>query len=131
MRECGIVNSVEKFYVGFSGETTVRILRLLKPGFRHCFLFFGDENYTFVVDPILNRIDLSFLPLGIENTLQFFKANGIKIIYVPKRFEMSKGFSLGIFTCVEVVKRILGISKISIVTPFRLYKFLKKLYCGF
>ena len=52
MRECGIVNSVEKFYVGFSGETTVRILRLLKPGFRHCFLFFGDENYTFVVDPI-------------------------------------------------------------------------------
>ena len=74
---------------------------------------------------------MSFLPLGIENTLQFFKANGIKIVYVPKRFEMSKGFSLGIFTCVEVVKRILGISKISIVTPFRLYKFLKKLYCGF
>jgi len=126
MQKCGIVNSVASFYVGFSDETTIPVLRLLKRGFRHCFLFFGDEEHTVVLDPIANRIDLSILNLGISECVKLFAVQNIKIIYVPKRFDVCKISSSGVFTCVEVVKRVLGISKVSIVTPFRLYKFLLK-----
>ena len=124
MKNFGLVRSIESFYVGFSDETTIPVLKLLKHGFRHCFVFFGDENYTFVLDPISNRLDLSFLPLGVGQMLKLFALNNIKIVYVPKRFEVNKVSSTGIFTCVEVVKRILGISKFSIITPYRLYSFL-------
>ncbi|MCR5506993.1 MAG: hypothetical protein K6F04_04055 [bacterium] len=125
MREFGIVNSVKNFYVGFSDETTIPILKLLKRGFRHCFIFFGDEYNTFVLDPISNRIDLSFLPIGVEKIAEKLKQSGIIIVFV-NRFENKKISTSGVFTCVEVVKRVLGISKLSIITPFRLYKFLKK-----
>ena len=126
MQEFGIVNSVNSFYVGFSDETTIPILRLLRHGFRHCFIFFGDENTTFVVDPIANRIDLSFVPVGVKIMSQIFSQKNIRIVYVPRRFELGRISSTGVFTCVEVVKRILGISKPFIVTPFRLYNFLMK-----
>ena len=126
MQEYGIVNSVKSFYVGFSDNTTIPVLRLLKHGFRHCFIFFGDESNTFVLDPISNRIDLSFLPIGVKSMVRIFESKNIKIVYVPERFNTKKISTSGIFTCVEVVKRVLGISKISIITPFRLYKFLIK-----
>ncbi len=126
MQEYGIVNSVKSFYVGFSDNTTIPVLRLLKHGFRHCFIIFGDESNTFVLDPISNRIDLSFLPIGVKSMVRIFESKNIKIVYVPERFNTKKISTSGIFTCVEVVKRVLGISKISIITPFRLYKFLIK-----
>ena len=125
MQEFGIVNSVKSFYVGFSDETTIPILRLLKHGFRHCFIFFGDEYSTFVLDPISNRIDLAFLPVGVGKIKKKFNETGVITVFV-NRFEVKKTSSSGVFTCVEVVKRILGISKPSIITPFRLYKFLMK-----
>ncbi len=126
MQKIGMVNSVHSFYVGFCDDTTIPILKLLKSGFRHCFVFFGDDGNTFVIDPIANRIDISFLPIGIDVMVNQFKMQNIRVVYVPERFENTKITSSGIFTCVEVVKRILGISKFSIITPFRLYKFLKK-----
>ncbi len=126
MQEYGIISSVKSFYVGFSDNTTIPVLRLLKHGFRHCFVFFGDEYNTFVLDPISNRIDLSFLPIGVRDVTNIFESKNIRVVYVPERFDVKKISTSGVFTCVEVVKRVLGISKISIITPFRLYKFLIK-----
>ncbi len=72
MQRFGLINSVNSFYVGFSDDTTIPILRLLRRGFRHCFVFFGDESNTFVVDPISNRIDLSFVPVDIKIMVRVF-----------------------------------------------------------
>ena len=126
MQKFGLVNSVESFYVGFSDETTIPVLKLLKHGFRHCFLFFGDENNSFILDPISNRIDLSFVPISIDYLVELFEKNNIKMVYIAERFENKKISTSGVFTCVEVVKRVLGISKPFIITPFRLYNFLIK-----
>ncbi len=126
MQKFGLVNSITSFYVGFSDETTIPILKLLKHGFRHCFVFFGDENNTFVIDPISNRIDISFIPVGITCIINLFNQRNIKIVYIANKFQNKRISSTGVFTCVEVVKRILGISNPFIITPFRLYNFLIK-----
>ncbi len=126
MQGYSIIKSIDSFYVGFSNETTIPVLRLLKHGFRHCFVFFGDESNTFVLDPISNRVDISFLPVGVKYMVNLFTSKNITVVYVPQRFEVKKISTTGLFTCVEVVKRVLGISKFSIITPFRLYNFIKK-----
>ena len=126
MQKFGLVNSVESFYVGFSDETTIPVLKLLKHGFRHCFLFFVFFYNSFILDPISNRIDLSFVPISIDYLVELFEKNNIKMVYIAERFENKKISTSGVFTCVEVVKRVLGISKPFIITPFRLYNFLIK-----
>ena len=116
-------------YVGFVDRTEIRILRLfLKRGFRHCFVLMGDENRWVVVDPISNRMDISYIPVGVRSVKDMFCKSKIKarFVRVKRQYIPKKRVSSGIFTCVEVVKRIIGISKISVFTPFRLYKFLKK-----
>ncbi len=125
MQKFGIVNNISVFYVGFSGRTDLCFLKLLKPGFRHCFLFFGDQYQTLVLDPLSNKIDISFLPFGVDVVKDNFQKQNI--VVVKAFFQKNDSFlKFGLFTCVEVVKRILGISNIFVFTPFQLYCFLKK-----
>ncbi len=125
MQDIGIVNSFSDFYIGFSGKTDLFFLKILKSGFRHCFLFCGDAYQTFVLDPLSNSIDISFIPLGVEVVRDIFENDGMIVLKVLKKTSKLK-ISVGIFTCVEMVKRVLGISNILVFTPFRLYKFLQK-----
>lgn len=125
MQDVGVVNTCSDFYVAFSGKTDLFFLKFLKSGFRHCFLFCGDRYQTFVLDPLANRIDISFIPLDVEVVRQIFENDGVLILKCFKKYPRLR-FGVGIFTCVEVVKRILGISNIFIFTPFQLYKFLQK-----
>ncbi len=126
MQTIGLLNSVSDFYVGFSSDTDLFFLKFLKRGFRHCFLFFGDEFQTFVLDPVSNKIELSLLPFGVEKTKKMFEQKQISVIKVCKNYKPKMKVKTGIFTCVEVVKRVLGISNFFILTPFRLYCFLQK-----
>ena len=50
----------------------------------------------------------------------------MKILKVSFVQNQRKSWTFGIFTCVEVVKRILGISKKRVLTPYQLYKYLLK-----
>ena len=117
-------------YVGFVDRTEIRILRfVLKRGFRHCFIIMGDEERCIVIDPISNRIDVSYFPLDVRvvrKMLMRSSSIGATFVRIRRRYVPNVCVSSGIFTCVEVVKRILGISKFSVFTPFRLYKLLKK-----
>ena len=88
-------------------------------------MFCGDSYQTFVLDPLSNRIDISFIPLGVEVVRDIFENDGMIVLKVLKKTSKLK-ISVGIFTCVEMVKRVLGISNILVFTPFRLYKFLQK-----
>ncbi len=120
-----IINSFD-FFIGFSADTDLWYLKFLKKGFRHCFLFCGDEYQTFIIDPVCNKIEVSIVPCGVNYVIKLLTLQNVLSVKVVKKYTPKFHLRLGIFTCVEVVKRILGISNIFIITPFRLYKYLQK-----
>ncbi|MBR7159293.1 MAG: hypothetical protein IKD08_06455 [Alphaproteobacteria bacterium] len=119
----------DKVLVIFGGRSDIWWLRFLKKGFKHCFvvLFDNKKGIGVLVDPLCSRtvVDVSFL----ENTdflRDFFEANGYTVVETFIRSPNPRTVTLGMFSCVQVVKRILGVHKKSIVTPYKLYRFLQK-----
>ena len=118
-----------KGYVVFENNISLWWLRFLKKGYRHCYVLIClSEKYNswLELNPMSNQLYVfkheSLLGLDYLNHLKTTK----NAVVVPVEFCQAplKCAPLGFFTCVEFVKRILGIHKVSIVTPYQLYTFL-------
>lgn len=119
-------HAAQKAWVVFSGQSDVPWLRMLRPGFRHCFVLLHDGCRWLSVDPMLNHMDVSVyhhmpedfdLPAWLRSRGQFV---------VPASLDRSrrKPAPWRPFTCVEAVKRVLGIHGRFILTPWQLYRHL-------
>ncbi len=111
-------------WVIFSGETDLPWLKFLKPGFRHCFVLMNDGERWMSIDPlspytevqIYHHLNPSFdLPSWLES-------RGYKICKASINREQKKAAPPMMFTCVEAIKRLLGIHKRFVVTPWQLYQ---------
>ena len=115
-----------KALVGFSGDTNLWWLKPLKKGFKHCFVVLGDGEICVAVDPIRSHTEIGvFKDIDFTIMREFFEANNYTVVETFVRKPEYTKASLGIFSCVEVAKRLLGIHKASILTPYNLYNFLK------
>jgi 3-oxoacyl-[acyl-carrier-protein] synthase III len=121
-------SSWESVHVIFSPHTDFSYLRFLAPGFRHCFVLLSDGRRAVIVEPLARRIDVLSIDLasGAEGIVREFEKMGMTAIRARMREDSRKGWSFGIFTCVEVVKRILGIHGAKVMTPRQLYLFLSR-----
>lgn len=114
-------------WVVFSGEAEIWWLKLLKPGFRHCFAIARDDKHWIVIDPLSPHLELAVLPLPSSfNLPQWLGQQNLKIIKAPITRSHKKAAPNNLFSCVEVIKRFLGIHARSILTPWQLYNFLQK-----
>lgn len=120
---------ITKTYVVFTNTTGLWWLKFLKSGFRHCYLLFSMQNGRkwLEINPYSNQVVISLHrfdePQSIEDILQIRGDNlscAVQIKNAPQ-----KCAPLGFFTCVELVKRVLGIHSARIITPYQLYKKLK------
>ena len=113
--------------VVFSPEVQLWWLRFLKKGFKHCFAVLSNQDNLVIIEPLRNRTEvcvMSAFPLDrLQNLLE---ANGYITVRTDIKQHTGNAVSLGIFSCVEMVKRLLGIHNALILTPYRLYKFLNK-----
>lgn len=118
-------SSEQKAWVVFSGKTDVPWLRLLKPGFRHCFVLLHDGRNWLSVDPMLNRMEvqLQYVPPRFK-IFQWLEDHGYTVVSAPVCRDKLAPAPWRLFTCVEAVKRILGIHARGIFTPWQLYKHL-------
>lgn len=57
---------------------------------------------------------------------KWLKTQGYKTVKAFLNHEHSKPAPAMFFTCVEAIKRILGLHHRSIITPYQLYRFLQK-----
>ena len=113
--------------VVFSSDTQLWWLRFLKKGFKHCFTVLSNADNLVVIDALRNRTEICVMSsFPLERLQILLEANGYITVRTKVRHNIGNAVSLGIFSCVEMVKRILGIHKASIITPYRLYKFLNK-----
>lgn len=118
-------------YVVFEDNTTLWWLRLLKRGFRHCYVLIklrGGKNSWLEINPLSNQLVVSehYSSSEEDYPVRLRRCRACRVIAVNFARAPLKCAPLGIFSCVEFVKRIVGIHCFSIFTPYQLYKKLKK-----
>lgn len=108
--------------VAYTSETGFRLLRFLRPGFRHCFAIVHVAPYWVVMDSLSDRIALAVLcPRTLADYLVTLHARGYRCQVARARRARNRRLRLSPFSCVEVVKRLLGITNPLILTPFHLF----------
>ncbi len=115
-----------KAWVVFSPQADMAWLKLLKPGFRHCSLLLNDGQQWITYDPLSSFTDINVHDVPQDFDLaKWMRARGHIVIAAPLKRDL-KAAPWGIFSCVEAVKRALGLHKRFIFTPWQLYRHLTK-----
>jgi hypothetical protein len=106
---------------------------MLRPGFRHCFvliecapLYDEDVGGGWVLyNPLANATQIAVWALRDEHTVRAWLASqGYRVVETYVRPLTSRILPWRPFTCVEAVKRALGLHAYKVFTPYQLYKFL-------
>lgn len=115
----------EKAWVIFSGQTEIPYLKVLKTGFRHCFIILKSGDHWITLDPLAHKteIELHYLPDNF-NLPDWLKKRGHTVVETRLKAAAMKVLPLSLFTCVEAVKRVLGVQSWKVMTPWQLYKHL-------
>lgn len=113
--------------VVFVHTTDLWWLRLLKPGFRHCFVALAGASGWLVVDPLSHRTAVAHFPLPQEYDLAgWYRQHGLVVVAVKNISPERRVMPMGLYSCVECVKRIVGIRAGGVLTPWQLYRYLNK-----
>jgi len=116
----------QKAWVVFSSQTDLSWLKILRPGFRHCFVLLNDGQRWISLDPLSNSMEIAVhhhvppdfdLPYWMEARGHAVVQTDISRVGKPAPFTL--------FTCVEAVKRVIGLHKRFIITPWQLYRYLQ------
>lgn len=114
-----------KALVVFSNNTELPWLRVLKPGFRHCFIALSDGEQWIMVEPLSHCTEIStYAEVDGFDMKDFYRSHGLRVIETELRRVPRQSAPWRFFTCVEGVKRVLGLHNPLILTPWQLYKFL-------
>lgn len=113
--------------VVFSDNAGAWWLRLLKPGFRHCFVILETDRGCIWLDPLSNGFTVKPLE-GYEmaGLLKWYKDQGMRVLKVNVNETSSHTHSWAPMTCVEVVKRLIGLHEALVLTPWQLYQTINK-----
>lgn len=124
----GQADQTQSAWVVFSGQTDRPWLKILKRGFRHCFVIVNDGQRWLSFDPMLNYTDLRMhhhIPPSFDLP-SWFAAKDYRVVQTDICRTPQKPAPLALFTCVEAVKRFLGLHTRGIITPWQLYRYLSK-----
>jgi len=120
------VNEYQQAWVVFSGQTEISWLKFLKPGFRHCYVLINDGERWTSVDPLSHVTEIS-VHHHVPNDFDlpaWLASRGNRVVRAPLNRDVTKPAPFMLFTCVEAVKRVLGIHRRGIMTPWQLYRHL-------
>lgn len=106
-------------------------LRVLRPGFRHCFAAVRQDEATWLVcDPLKDGLELAALHLPANFDLAaHYRAAGHRVLVGTTLARPSRRWPPvpEPLTCVAVVKRLVGLRSATVLTPFQLYRRLSAL----
>lgn len=117
----------EKILVVFSDDTDLWWLKWLKRGFRHCFVVMRLGGQWVAIDPMAHHLQITVPQLPTDFDLKnWFCAQGLRVIERHPEPELLRCYPPIFLSCVELVKRILGLRKPFILTPAQLYRYLNQ-----
>ncbi|WP_207762399.1 hypothetical protein [Niveispirillum lacus] len=106
----------------FCHETEIAWLRCLRPGFRHVFIALPVAGGWITLDPLSTRLEAEYHPLPAGTDLAaWFRARGHQVLAASQSPPVPAQWPLAPFTCVTLVKRVLGIRAPWVQTPWQLY----------
>lgn len=106
----------------FEDRAAPGLLRWLRPGFRHCFCAVGTLGRWTVCDPLKGRTILDSIDDFSANELAgVWLGLGARVLLGPI-LDRQRQRLLAPFTCVEMVKSIVGIDLPTAITPFQLWR---------
>lgn len=118
----------QKAWVVFSGQADLKWLRLLKSGYRHCYVLINDGEHWVSIDPLSGHTEVTVHDLAPDFDLPaWLQARGMITIAAPIT-PQAKQAPPGLCSCVESVKRILGLHAPFILTPWQLYQKLRVIH---
>lgn len=124
------MNSAEspRAVVVFSGQADLAWLRLLSPGFRHCFVLVEAPGGWICVNPLAHRTSVELWPaLELEDLLRRLRdCDGLTVTVTTAELPPRRAAPIGVFSCVEAVKRIVGLHDRWVLTPRQLHRRLQK-----
>jgi len=121
--ECCITAQNSNALVVFMGDVSIRWAKLLRPGFRHCFAVVGRNEHWVIFDPMSNFTNLGvFSGPSVDDVAEWYRQFGFTVVRTAVRREQSPAAEWRPFTCVEAVKRVLGIRAPWVITPWQLYR---------
>lgn len=116
----------DRALVVFCHDTSIWWLRFLKEGFRHCFILVevGCDEWV-AIDPLANRIEITApIRASLDDLCASFEAHGHRSISTRLRDDPPAGCLMSLFSCVDLVKRVLRLRRPMIFTPYQLYIYL-------
>lgn len=116
-------------WVCFDDDTRLGWLsRLLRPGFRHCWIMWADSKAWHTMDLVAHDMELvTHYHLGPEFDLPaWHRAQGQIMVLAHFQTPPQRPAPVAFLNCVEVIKRFLGIHDAFIFTPYQLYRHLKE-----
>lgn len=132
----GIVGSPgrpQRVVVVFAEDTRLPKLRRLKPGFRHCYAYLALPGGWVGIDPLSHMIEIKGFygwPADADLARHLrglgYCALTVPVLDAPRRLAPPLPFS-----CVEAVKRLIGLQSWRIRTPWELFLHLRKISLDF
>ncbi|WNK00075.1 hypothetical protein L2D14_01285 [Thalassospiraceae bacterium LMO-JJ14] len=103
------------------GPSTLKYLQVLKPGYQHCLVATQGGGQWHLLDPLSNGTEITLLgELTPSELIASFNSKGLDAIAVQRMAPVLREMPIAPYTCVEAVKRTLGIRARHILTPWQL-----------
>jgi hypothetical protein len=113
-----------EYWLVFS-DSTQWISAFLKPGFSHCYVLTRDAYNWMVINPELLYLRAEIAPIPANEDLISIWCQPyetvVKLTFKPRHTMMRFGIC-GMYSCVTIVRYVLGLQGIKALTPYRLYK---------
>ena len=109
--------------VGFVDNGGPWWLRLLRPGFRHCFVAVRQGPVWVVLDPLSHHTAIHVET--VDDLAGCYRRLGVTVLDTRLSPPPPRPAPWRPYTCVEAVKRVLGIQAWWVLTPWQLYLWLK------
>ncbi|MBO4625949.1 MAG: hypothetical protein J5679_01570 [Alphaproteobacteria bacterium] len=110
--------------IAFAENTSKILPRILCHHYRHCAPIVCTHN-DMIMYQFINRNHISQIHLGARD-ITILKAHGWKFVYMSPTNTIYNIQNLRAYSCVDLVKQVLGIQSVCIQTPYALYKHLNK-----
>lgn len=118
---------MKRALVVFVDETELKKLWLLKRGYRHCFTIIEGRAGWSLCNPLSHFTEIETFPaLEVDEIVKFYQGLGYTVVRTRVQKVAKRQAPLSPYTCVEAVKRTLGVQARTVVTPWQLYQYLDK-----
>ena len=107
----------------FRSANTKWLKRILKDGFSHCFVIIHHNGYNLMVNSCFSH---AYNSLSFQ---EYTPQEGDTIVKIDRLIDTNVShYKIGLMSCVEIVKRFIGLNRFLVFTPYQLYKALQRGY---